>query len=89
MHFDETDFFYNFFTSVHFAYVLHIKFVDFKQKIVLQISYNTIRRAEAKHVWKENTTKNIWPNTRGRTLSSRMEQRTLHFVQWAKHRVGP
>ena len=35
---------------------------------------NTNNRADAKHVWKENIAKNIWPNTREGTLTSQMEQ---------------
>jgi len=49
---------------------------------------NTNSRTLAKHVWKENITKNIWPNTRRGTLASQMEQWTLQFVQWAKHCGG-
>ena len=44
--------------------------------------------ADAKHVWKENIAKNIWPNTGRGTLASQTEQWTLHFIQWAKHRGG-
>ena len=49
---------------------------------------NTNSRADAKHVWKENIAINIWPNTRGGTLTSRMEQRTVQFIEWAKHLGG-
>jgi hypothetical protein len=34
---------------------------------------NANSRADAKYIRKENTVKNIWPNTRGETLASQME----------------
>jgi hypothetical protein len=37
------------------------------------LDLNTNVRANAKHVWKENTAKNIWPNTGGGMLASQME----------------
>ena len=37
------------------------------------LDINTNSRADAKHVRKENSAKNIWPNTRGVTLASKME----------------
>jgi len=30
-------------------------------------------RADAKHIWKENIAKNVWPNTGGGMLASQME----------------
>jgi hypothetical protein len=29
------------------------------------VDFNTSSRADAKHIWKENTTKNTWPDTKG------------------------
>jgi hypothetical protein len=37
------------------------------------LNLNTNVRADAKHVWKENIAKNIWPNTGGGMLASQME----------------
>jgi hypothetical protein len=34
---------------------------------------NTNVRADAKHIWKENIAKNIWPNTWWGVLASQME----------------
>ena len=37
------------------------------------LDLNTNVRADAKHVWKENIAKNIWPNKWGGMLASQME----------------